>query len=175
MNRNENEQNKEYEIINLGYEYPGMTGGVKWAIITDLSQEELDLKFSEELSIFKPYVIMTCEQGEALHEYRRNENKHEMRRIRHHDIWGYTEGATEYCNSIFSKEEPEDTVIEMLNREALISAIDRLPEKQRRRCKLYFLMGLSEEEIALLEGISQQNVSLSINRALVRLRKIIKK
>ena len=104
-----------------------------------------------------------------------NENKHDMRRMRHHDFWGYDEGTTEYCNSVFSTEKPKDAVIKRLDSMALIKALDKLHEKQRRRCKLYFLMGLGEDEIAKLEGVSHQMVSLSINAALVRLRKIIKK
>ena len=172
MNTNEN---NEYEVINLGYEYPRMTGGVMLAVVTDLSQEELDRKYGEELALYKPYVVMTCEQGEAFKEYDRNENKHDMRRMRHHDFWGYEEGTTEYCNSVFSTEEPEDTVIKRLDNMALIKALDKLPEKQRRRCKLYFLMGLGEDEIAKLEGVSHQMVSLSINAALIRLRKMLKK
>ena len=95
--------------------------------------------------------------------------------MRHHDIWGYEEETTEYCNSVFSTEEPEDAVIKRLDSMALIKALDKLPEKQRRRCKLYFLMGLDEDEIAKLEGVSHQMVSLSINAALVRLRKMLKK
>ena len=164
----------EYEVVNLGFEYPGMTGGVRWAIITDLSQEALTIKYGDELAPYMPYVVISIEQGNAFREYDRNENKHDMRRVRHHDFWGYEEGATEYCNSVFSSEEPEETVIEKLEREKLIAAIDKLPQKQRRRCKMYFLMGLSEEEISAIEGISQQKVSVSINKALGRLRKIIK-
>lgn len=171
---NINEKN-EYEVINLGYEYPGMTGGVNWAVITDLDEDTLEKRYAEELQMYKPYVIMTVDQGEAFKEYDRNENKHDMRRMRHHDFWGYEEGTTEYCNSVFSTEEPEDAVIKRLDSMALIKALDKLPEKQRRRCKLYFLMGLGEDEIAKLEGVSHQMVSLSINAALVRLRKIIKK
>ena len=171
---NINEKN-EYEVVNLGYEYPGMTGGVKWAVITDLEQTVLEERYGDELKAYKPYVLMTVEQGEAFKEYDRNENKHDMRRMRHHDFWGYEEGTTEYCNSVFSTEEPEDEVIKRLDSMALIKALDKLPEKQRRRCKLYFLMGLGEDEIAKLEGVSHQMVSLSINAALVRLRKIIKK
>ena len=29
------------KVINLSYEYPGYTGEEKWAIITDLTEEEL--------------------------------------------------------------------------------------------------------------------------------------
>ena len=31
----------ECKVINLSYEYPGYTGKEKWAIITDLTEEEL--------------------------------------------------------------------------------------------------------------------------------------
>ena len=43
---NINEKN-EYEIIDLGYEYPGMTGGVKWAVVTDLDWEVLEKRYEE--------------------------------------------------------------------------------------------------------------------------------
>jgi RNA polymerase sigma factor (sigma-70 family) len=170
-----NENKTEYEVINLGYEYPGMTGGVKWAIVTDLEKEDLEAKYGDEIMAYRPYVLMSVEQGEAFHEYDRNENKHDMRRMRHHDLWGYEEGTTEYYHSVFSNDEPEEAVLGKLDREMLMAAIEQLPEKQRRRCKLYFILGLTEEEIADVEGISHQMVSMSINKALLRLRKIIKK
>ncbi len=51
-------EKKEYELINLGFEYPGMTGGARWAVITDLDIHELEERYRDELSIFKPYVVM---------------------------------------------------------------------------------------------------------------------
>ena len=38
------------KVINLSYEYPGYTGEEKWAIITDLTEEELSKKY-EEISV----------------------------------------------------------------------------------------------------------------------------
>ena len=57
-----NENKTEYEVINLGYEYPGMTGGVKWAVVTDLDQATLMEKYGKELSQYAPFVLMTMEQ-----------------------------------------------------------------------------------------------------------------
>ncbi len=175
MNTNENNENREYELINLGFEYPGMTGGVKWAVITDLGLQELSEKYGMELSIYEPYVVMNTEQGKAIHDYELNEKKHDMRSIRHHDMFGYEEGLTEYLNSIFSKNEPELTVIDMAEREWLRNAIERLPEAQKRRCILYFYHGLDEKEIAKVEGVTQQMVAKSLDQALGNLKKFLKK
>ncbi|WP_081677447.1 sigma-70 family RNA polymerase sigma factor [Butyrivibrio sp. WCD3002] len=171
---NNKENIEEYEVINLGYEYPGMTGGVKWAVVTDLDIDVLMRKYGEELTQYMPYVVMTSEQGEAFRDYKRNEAKHEMRRIRHHIFGGYEEGMTEYMNSVFSKEEPEETVMEKLEYERFKEALDKLPPAQKRRCILYFYHGLSEKEIAKAEGVSQQMVSLSLDGALKNLKKYLK-
>lgn len=167
-------EKKEYELINLGFEYPGMTGGIRWAVVTDLDISELEERYGDVLSIYKPYVVMTTEQGKVFHEYAQNEKKHDMRGIRHHDMFGYEEGLTEYLNSVFSKDEPEDAVVNKMRYEALVAAIDLLPDKQRRRCKMYFLMELTVDEIAEIEGITYQKVSESIIKAKGNLEKIEK-
>ena len=40
------------KVINLSYEYPGYTGKEKWAIITDLTEEELIEKYEEIISSY---------------------------------------------------------------------------------------------------------------------------
>lgn len=169
-----NENKTEYEVINLGYEYPGMTGGVKWAVVTDLDQATLMEKYGKELSPYAPFVLMTMEQGEAFREYDRNENKHDMRSIRHHDLFGYEEGLTEYFHSVFSNDEPEDAVIARAEREKIREALDKLPPVQRRRCILYFYHGLDEKEIAKAEGVTQQMVSKSLDQAMKNLKGLLK-
>lgn len=39
---------KDCKIIKLKYEYPGYTGEEKWAIITGLTEEELNEKYAEK-------------------------------------------------------------------------------------------------------------------------------
>ncbi len=111
---------------------------LKWAVVTNLSQDELNRKYGLELAGYKPYILMTVEQWNAFHDYDLNEKKHDMRSIRNHDMFGYEEGLTEYCHSVFSCDEPEDTVIAKMEHEKFREAIDRLPEAQRRRCILYY-------------------------------------
>ena len=117
---------------------------------------------------------MNSEQGEAFREYDRNEKKHEMRRIRHHVFSGYEEGMTEYMNSVFSSEEPEDTVMEKMEYERFRDALDKLPSAQKRRGILYFYHGLSENEIARAEGVSRQMIFKSLNAAMKNLKKYLK-
>lgn len=59
---------------------------------------------------------------------------------------------------------------------ALILEIrDSLSEKQYRRLRLYHLDGLSEKEIAQLEGVGQQRISNSLVSGAKVLKKIFKK
>lgn len=37
----------ECKVINLSYEYPGYIGEEKWAIITGLTEEELNERYAE--------------------------------------------------------------------------------------------------------------------------------
>ena len=71
MNTNNNER-KEYELINLEVEYPGIKGGVKWAVISDLSMDEL-MKRYNELLIYTPVILLSQEQGEAFNRFFRSD------------------------------------------------------------------------------------------------------
>ena len=46
---------KDCKVINLAYEYKGYTGKEKYAIITDLSEEELNLNYKDEIE--KEYIF----------------------------------------------------------------------------------------------------------------------
>jgi hypothetical protein len=50
---------------------------------------------------------------------------------KHVRLFGYEEGLTEYCHSVFSCDEPEDTVKAKMEHEKFREAIDRLPNAQR--------------------------------------------
>ena len=54
---------KDCKVINLKYEYPGYTGVEQWAIITDLSEDELCTKYAEQVDPFSPYIILTTSFG----------------------------------------------------------------------------------------------------------------
>ncbi len=67
-----NDSQDMFKIHSMEVHYPGIKGGIKWAVATDLSREELEASDSGELISFKPYIIITPEQGEAFDEYHRS-------------------------------------------------------------------------------------------------------
>ena len=76
-------QNEQFyidcEVIETKYEYPQYTGVEKWIIITDLTEEELNGKYAEQIAPLKPYIILSRSFGEVRKDFRRNEKKHHMR------------------------------------------------------------------------------------------------
>lgn len=158
--------NKEYELINLNFEYPDFTGEVVWAVVTDLSMEELMDKYIEELRRYLPVIVLTVEQGNAFKTFNRNEKKHRMRMLRTYELNGYIEGWTEeehICKYSCDELDMMETYLEYRH---LRELVDSLPEVQKRRCKLYYFYGFSEEEIARIEGVDQSSVSRSLYKAI---------
>ena len=70
--------NKEFMVIDLVKEYAGATafvGTEHFAVVTDLSEEDLTSAFSQELEPYKPYVIISREMYRAMQETHRNDNR----------------------------------------------------------------------------------------------------
>jgi DNA-directed RNA polymerase specialized sigma subunit len=163
--------NKEYELISLEEEYPGIQGGCRWAVATDLSYDELFTKYCYELEMYKPLLLISKEEAEVFKNFHRNNKKHEMREYRKHDGQGYKEGQEIYqgadflhdISSTFSEEH-------ILSAFMIRSALRQLSKKQQRRFRLYFYYGYSEKEIALLEGVAQQSVHESIEAGLAKMK-----
>lgn len=70
---------QECKIINLAIEYGCHTEDIRYAIITDLSKEELDSKYQEELSKYRPFIILSRAMGLAIREHQRNNEKFRKR------------------------------------------------------------------------------------------------
>ncbi len=82
--------NKEYMVIDLVKEYAGSTafvGTEHYAIVTDLSEEDLTSSFSQELDPYKPYVIISREMYRAMQETHRNDNREHWRDRFCHDTF----------------------------------------------------------------------------------------
>ncbi len=73
---------QECKIINLEIEYPGYKGAERYAIITDLSEEVLNARYSEQIEKYRPFIILSKEMGLAMKEFNNNEKKHSMRLAR---------------------------------------------------------------------------------------------
>ncbi|SFO03677.1 Sigma-70, region 4 [Pseudobutyrivibrio sp. UC1225] len=167
---NTKNENKEYELINLEIEYPGIQGGVKWAVISDLSEEVIKERFEEELKKYWPYIVLPVEQGNVIKEFHRNEHKHDMREKRNTIPSSYEEGVSESLFSFFSCLMTEEEAIYSEEIGRMIEKLDSLTAVQRRRIRLYFFEGLTFREIAEIEGVSQKNVFKSVKAALEKIK-----
>ena len=50
---------KECRIINLRYEYYGYMGNEKWAIVSELTKQEIIKKFQKEIKGFTQFVLLS--------------------------------------------------------------------------------------------------------------------
>ena len=166
-----NNERKEYELINLEVEYPGIKGEVKWAVVSELSLETL-MRTYRELHVYSPVILLSPAEGETFKDFHKNEHKHEARWKRSYENDGYEDSETEtkYYGQLVNDIDGESTISNEY--QDLKQAINKLPEIQQRRCKLYFYHGFTEKEIACLEGVDQAAVSRTLSKAINNLKKL---
>lgn len=68
------------KLINLRYEYHGYTGTEKWAIVTELAEEELWVKYPDVIRRYTPFILLSMAQGEVITEYQNYEARERMRK-----------------------------------------------------------------------------------------------
>ena len=167
-----NDSQDMFKIHSLEVHYPGIKGGIKWAVATNLSREELEASDGSELISFKPYIIITPEQGEVFEEFERIQKKLKMQDFRHTDMNAYEDGmemnlkVTDYIHGLSCEIDSD----EALNAYLIRVAIKQLPELLQRRMRMFFFYGFSETEIAGIEGVSQPAVHYSIQSGIRQLR-----
>lgn len=91
----------ECKVINLRFEYIGYNGAEKYAIVTDLTKEELLAKYPDVICRYTPFIHLSITHGEVIREFHRNNDKFQKRDKRNHDLYGYEEGISERSNSKF--------------------------------------------------------------------------
>lgn len=160
----------QVKVINLKHEYPGFTGDTNWAVITDLSEEELVRMFGNQFGSYGPFLILSLEEGEILADFNRNEDKHAKRQIRSGEAFGYEEGTSESVHEELVSDTLLDDVLMELDIQMLKKCMDQLPEVQRRRVDLYYLNGMTLAEVAAAEGVNVNAVNKSIKAALKALK-----
>ena len=160
----------QVKVIDLRREYPGFTGETSWAVITELSQEELDQLFGDQLKEHSSYLIMSLEEGEIFADFNRNEDKHAKRQLRSGEAFGYEEGISEAVHEEMVTDTLLDDVLMELDIKKLMVCMDQLPEVQRRRVELYYLQDMTLAEVAAAEGVNVNAVNKSIKAALKALK-----
>ena len=107
---------KDCKLINLRYEYRGYTGTEKWAIVTELAEEELWVKYPDVIRRYTPFILLSMAQGEVIDEGHKNDDKYIKRAKRTFDVYGY-----------------EDDISEQFHRELITPFVDPFEQAEEER------------------------------------------
>ncbi len=162
----------ECEIINLKYEYPGYMGKEEWAIVTNLSEAELNCKYVDLINNYKPFVILSASFGQVRADYMRNEKKHAMRATRSVEPFDYDDELCAAFHPELIVNNLEDTIIKDESIQKVRLILLSLDEKQKGRLIKFFFDGKSTHQIALEEGTTHQAISKSIGNTLKKIKKL---
>ena len=163
---------QECKLIDLNYEYPKYTGEEKWAIISDLTEEDIMRKYAELIQPYSPFLLLNSSFGEVRKDYIRNEKKHQMRAIRSIHIFDVDEEFEEHHPEV-ATQSYEDEYEYQEEIERLHQAIQKLKPIQKERIIKFFFEDKSMRQIAEEEGINHSAVSKSIASAIENLKKFL--
>ena len=174
----------ECKLINLRYEYSGYVGEKLWAIITELSEEELFIKYPDIAKRYIPFVLMSVAQGEVIYEAKRNDDKYDKRNKRTLDAYGYDDDISEQFhkelivpyidpieaeeNARLDEEKKKQRTLEIVKVRKVLSMLQPI---QKQRLLKYVIEGKSAREIAKEEGTYHSSVTKSINAAIKNFKK----
>ena len=171
---------EECTVINMGLEYPGYSGPVKWVIITDYSRNELEAKYMEVLKRFSPYETCPASAKEAIVEFNRNEDKFKKRQLRGTSIFDLDETVDCRCPAVPSfVDQQEKAEQEEQEHNARVNgvreALSALTEIQLRRLCMYHLQKMTYQEIAAAEGIKDhKSIRESVKAAEKKFKKVFR-
>ena len=169
-------QNEQFyidcEVVETKYEYPQYTGVEKGIIITNLTEEEMNSKYAEQIAPLKPYIILSRSFGDVRKDFRRNEKKHHMRAVRSGHAFDFSEETEEHHTEIATNDLEEDFLYRE-EIEELRNAIQLLTQTQRERLIKFFFEGKSSRVIAKEEGVAYSAVDKSIAAAIKNLKNIL--
>ena len=164
---------EECEVINLKYEYDGYNGDISWAIISNLTEDEILEKYRSIIGDYMPFIILPSAFGEVRDEYRRNEKKFQMRAIRKHDFYNFEDSEIELHHAELVTDDLEEAFFKSEEEQALRKAIQLLKPIQKERLIKYYFEGKSSRQITQEEGVAYSAVDNSIATALKNLRKFL--
>jgi len=159
---------KPYEVFYLPAEYPGYRGEIKYAIATDMSDEELSEKYEQEISKYRPYIRLTIEMGAVMVGHNNNDAAEHMRECR--DMEVSFEEVEDTCEGEYNL---WDQFLAELSDSELKHALIYLRKIQARRIYKYLWGNMTLGEIADEEGCSIPAVYYSINTAFRRLYELV--
>lgn len=178
----------ECKVIDLRFEYIGYNGAEKYAIVTDLTKEELLAKYPDVIYRYTPFIHLSITHGEVIREFHRNNDKFQKRDKRNHDLYGYEEGISErsYREFVTTYEDPvhqaireahelEMEQIRKCNILKVQKTLSLMKPIQKERLYKSVVKGMSAREIAREEGVHHSTVLKSLEAAKKNFKKIYEK
>lgn len=171
----------ECKVINLDFEYQscvcdmkGCLGNVKWAIITELTEDELLEQYGDVISkYYFPYVLLNGNQGATILDFYNIDAKYRMRQIRNGHAFDITDGCFEQHHPDMAVDEDIlESIIHNDDIKRVRKALCNLNNSQKRRVIKYYFYDKTLMQIAKEEGVSFSSVRESIEGAIKKIKKI---
>ena len=169
---------EDCKVIYMAQEYPGYSEEIKCMILTDLSEQEVQRKYSILLQQFHPFLVLPTTIKETIDEYNRNEDKFKKRMIRNTGLFAIDEEAERFhselsvpsADDIISTNREKNDIQERVNR-----TLSKLSTVQRRRLIKHYIHGMTWKEIGDEEGRSDRAIGFSIQAAKKKFQKFWRK
>ena len=170
MNKHLEEFNENCKVLDLAREYHEYDGTERYAIITELTKEELLERYGDIVEPYMPFVLLSLQHGEVIDDFNRNNEKFKKRQQLYGEYFSFEDGTTEQFHNEVSDNSFAENFIESMT---VQDALKNLPAIQRNRIFKHFYLGYSARAIAKQEGTSHSAVNKSIALGLEKLRKFL--
>ena len=192
MNKNNhlqipNEENLFYtecRIIDLDKEYHGCIasewhclGNVRWGIITNLSSDELEAKYSKTIKQITPFVILSKEEGAIITDYHNINASIRMQEYRHGHLFDITdEDLSKYPEQNITTIDYVDIIENKERIRRFRELLFCLPERKlsavsKRRITKLIYQNKSYQQIAEEENVTKSAIHKSIMLGLQKIKK----
>ena len=161
-------ENKDFQIIDLKKEYTDYKEDIRFAIVTDLSEDKLHEDYEDVINDYCPFVIITFAMCEAMEDTFLNDDRERFRDRAHHDAFALEEAMfliDELSNPVRISES-------RYNMSVIFARMSELPNNAGRRLYKNYVIGFSIREIAEQEKASYWEVVKCIYRAKPELRQV---
>ena len=161
---------RDCRVVNMKHQYPGYTGDIQWIVVSELTEEQIMATYPAEIKPYMPFVYMTSEMFAPIVAFDTNERTYRRRVALHEDIYGYEDG-------IFERFHPDlvSDPFDLPDWSNLYAAIAKLSALQQSRIRMWAFEGMTFVEIAQVENSTKQAVKKSVDHALKKMRKFMKK
>ena len=120
------------------------------------------------------FVEITDEMVEAMKAADRQQEAYRRRMYYHNAQYSLDAGDGIENDALFISLSPCELYEHKLTMEQLSAALCSLPGRQGHRVYAYYILGVSQKEIAKAEGVSESAVCKAIERGLKNMEKILK-